>query len=137
MSLCTVSNVFVSYTLWDCHIASILSISNWIFHRILFAVRPPLNTLTFANGTKSLPLLVLLLLLLPVLCSSGVRLSWRMIIDFSLNFDDGKEMKTHLSDPSDLLPHIIQQCIASHLHKMKLGPCILKPLSILRQCKYK
>lgn len=51
----------VSYTLWDCHIASIHSICNWIFCHILFAVCAPFPWLLQ-------PLPLLLLLLLPVLC---------------------------------------------------------------------
>lgn len=59
----------VSYTLWDCHIASILSIGNWIFQRISFACRP-CSTSTFHARCRFYG-------------SSGVRVSWRMIIDFS------------------------------------------------------
>lgn len=63
-SLCIESFILylVSYTLWDCYIASILSICNWIFNRILFAVRPSLNY-TSTSATS-----MMLLLLLPVLC---------------------------------------------------------------------
>lgn len=64
MSLCIESSILflVFYTLWNCHIASILSICNWIFNRILFAVRPSLNY-TSTSATS-----MMLLLLLPVLC---------------------------------------------------------------------
>lgn len=81
-SLCTVSTILNFIHFWDCHIASILSISNWIFCRILFAVRPSLTTSTFSLLCCSL-----------FNASSGVRVSWRMVIDFSLDFDVGK---THI-----------------------------------------
>lgn len=43
-SLCTVSIILYLIQFEDCHIASILSICNWIFYCILFTVRPSLTT---------------------------------------------------------------------------------------------
>lgn len=80
----TVSTILIClYThFWDCHIASILSISNWIFYRILFvAVCAPflVSTSTFAFRAVANA------------CFygwSGVRVCLgEYFIDFSLNFE--------------------------------------------------